>query len=122
MNITAGRSIVTLPPQVDHQRQSGVAGMRPTRAATMLTMARPEELAERALELARAFVDETDGQLAALSHGDTAALIQAADVVRSTRPDQPESARSAEHIAFTMLHRAFSEAATQAHQGNDTPP
>jgi hypothetical protein len=84
-------------------------------------VSRSDELADRALELAQAFVERTDGQLAELSGGDTEALTQAAEVVRSTRSDQPEAARSAEHIAFTLLHRAFSQAVARQREGGASP-
>ncbi len=72
-------------------------------------MATAQELTDRALQLARAFLEAHSGELTQLADGDTEALSRATRLVHSARLDAAELQRGTEHIAFTLLSAAYVE-------------
>ncbi len=72
-------------------------------------MARSQELADLALELAQECLRTNRDKIARLAAGDREALLRASDIVRGARSAHPEIERSAEHIAFSLLTAAFAE-------------
>ena len=70
-------------------------------------MATGQQLADTALALARRYLAESVGELTQLAAGDTEALLAAARIVRATNTAGPEAARTAEHIAFSLLTAAY---------------
>lgn len=72
-------------------------------------MTSPRELADMALEMARRCITDHGRQLARHASADIEALVNAAQIIRSTDYKLPESERGAEHVAFAFLTAATSE-------------
>ena len=79
-------------------------------------MTSARELADTAMELAREFLEHTHEPLLEMAQGDVSALHEAAQLVRTTRPNSPELTRSVEHMAFALLTQAFEETVREKRQ------
>lgn len=69
-------------------------------------MASASEIADRALELAAAFLDGSREEIAALAGEDTDVLYEAAQLVRTRATVGPHTAHSPEHLAFSLITAA----------------
>ncbi len=70
-------------------------------------MASAPELAETALALARQCLDAHRDTLLRLADGDADLLRLAAEQVRARHAGLPETTRTTEHLAFSLLTAAF---------------
>jgi hypothetical protein len=76
-------------------------------------MATGRQLADTALAQARACLSSYLSDLTAQAAGDLEALRTAAELVRATHARLPERQRTVEHLAFSLLTAAYSEAVQQ---------
>ena len=80
-------------------------------------MATPEQLAERAIGLARGCLDDLQEELKHLADEELPALLDAANIVRRTKEHLAEIERGVEHMAFTLLTTAFARARAERNGG-----
>lgn len=72
-------------------------------------MSSADEIADRALELAGGFIDQSKGELLAMAGGDYDALFRASQIVRERSTGGPASEHSVEHLAFSLIASAHEE-------------
>ncbi len=80
-------------------------------------MASAQQLADRALVIARQCLDAHRGELLILAEGDSDLVRLAAARVRSMNIQRPETDRTAEHLAFSLLTAAFADVIHQRDDG-----
>ena len=85
-------------------------------------MATGQSLAARALQLAQECINSFGTELVDLAEGDIEALVTASRIIRSSQTRSPESERTAEHIAFALLTRAFFAVAQERREASGLPP
>jgi hypothetical protein len=80
----------------------------------------PEEIADRALALAEEFLEKSRKEIVALAASDSGALYEASQIVRERAAGVPPSARSAEHLAFSLITAAHEH--LRVRPGGEPPP
>ena len=64
------------------------------------------EIADRSMELANTFLDQTRDEVLAMADGNVHVLREAAEIVRARATGGPALAHSAEHLAFSLITAA----------------
>jgi hypothetical protein len=72
-------------------------------------MADAAKIAERALNVAAAFLKDARREIVDLADGDLEALFQASQIVRDTASGGRASEHSGEHLAFSLITAAYQE-------------
>ena len=72
-------------------------------------MASASDIADRALELAARFLEESRDDLAGMSGGDHDVLFRAAQLVRERADKGRHVVHSAEHLAFSLITAAHEQ-------------
>lgn len=75
------------------------------------------EIADRSMELAGEFLDQTRDEVLAMADGNVEVLREAAEIVRARATGGPALSHSAEHLAFSLITAAH----TVILHGSDAP-